>query len=62
MNGSKYAAVVSKCAAVVSTLALSFQIFVLEPWHAQISKEINELTRKIQSSNTNELRRVSSDN
>ena len=32
-----------KYAAVVSTMALSFQILVLEPWHGQISKEIREL-------------------
>ena len=30
-------------AAVVSTIALSFQVLVLEPWHHQISKEIQEL-------------------
>lgn len=30
-------------AAVVSTMALSFQVLVLEPWHGQISKEIREL-------------------
>jgi hypothetical protein len=30
-------------AAVVSTLAFSFQVLVLEPWHQQISNEIREL-------------------
>lgn len=30
-------------AATVSTIALGFQVFVLEPWHQQISNEIREL-------------------
>lgn len=30
-------------AAVVSTVAFGFQVFVLEPWHHQISQEIREL-------------------
>jgi hypothetical protein len=33
----------SRYSALVGTLALSFQILVLEPWHQQISNEIKEL-------------------
>jgi hypothetical protein len=32
-----------KYAATVSTIALCFQVLVLEPWHQQISNEIREL-------------------
>lgn len=32
-------------AAAVSTIALGFQVFVLEPWHQQISNEIRELKK-----------------
>ena len=34
-------------AAVVSTMALSFQVLVLEPWHQQISNEIRELKEMV---------------
>ena len=33
----------SRYSALVGTLALSFQVLVLEPWHKQISDEIREL-------------------
>ena len=33
----------SRYSAVIGTMALSFQVLVLEPWHKQISKEIKEL-------------------
>jgi hypothetical protein len=33
----------SRYSALVGTLALSFQVLVLEPWHKQISNEIREL-------------------
>jgi len=36
-----------KYAAVVSTMALSFQVLVLEPWHGEISKEICELKEMV---------------
>ena len=35
----------SRYSALVGTLALSFQVLVLEPWHQQISNEINELKK-----------------
>lgn len=34
-------------AAVISTMAFGFQVFVLEPWHQQISNEIHELKELI---------------
>jgi hypothetical protein len=34
-------------AAVVSTMALSFQVFVLEPWHERISDELRELKETV---------------
>lgn len=37
----------SRYAAVVSTLAFGFQIFILEPWHHQISNEIQELKQMV---------------
>lgn len=33
----------ARYSAVVGTMALSFQILVLEPWHEQISNELKEL-------------------
>jgi hypothetical protein len=33
----------SRYSALVSTMAFSFQVFVLEPWHNQISNELSEL-------------------
>jgi len=36
-----------KYAAVVSTMALSFQVLVLEPWHQKISNEIRELKEMV---------------
>jgi hypothetical protein len=37
----------SRYSAFVGTLALSFQVLVLEPWHQQISNEIKELKKTI---------------
>lgn len=34
-------------AAVVSTMALSFQVLVLEPWHQRISNELRELKEMV---------------
>ncbi len=36
-----------KYAAVVSTMALSFQVLVLEPWHQRISNELRELKEMV---------------
>jgi hypothetical protein len=33
----------ARYSALVGTMALSFQVFVLEPWHKQISNELKEL-------------------
>lgn len=33
----------SRYSALVGTMALSFQVLVLEPWHVRISKEVSEL-------------------
>ena len=33
----------SRYSATIGTFAFAFQIFVLEPWHRQISKEIEDL-------------------
>ncbi len=33
--------------AIISTMAFGFQVFVLEPWHGQISKEIRELKETV---------------
>jgi hypothetical protein len=37
----------SRYSAVIGTMALSFQVLVLEPWHKQISNEIKELKKLI---------------
>jgi hypothetical protein len=39
-----------KYAATISTIALGFQVFVLEPWHQQISNEIRELKESVSRS------------
>lgn len=39
----------NKYAATVSTMALCFQVFVLEPWHQQISNEIRELKETLKT-------------
>jgi len=36
----------ARYSAIVSTMALSFQVLVLEPWHQQISNEIQELRKR----------------
>lgn len=36
-----------KYAATVSTIALGFQILVLEPWHQRISDEVRELKEMV---------------
>ena len=42
----------ARYSAVIGTMALSFQVLVLEPWHKQISRELKELAaRKIDDSN-----------
>lgn len=33
----------ARYSAFIGTMAFSFQVLVLEPWHKQISKEIKEL-------------------
>ena len=33
----------ARYSALVGTMALSFQVLVLEPWHQQISSELKEL-------------------
>jgi hypothetical protein len=33
--------------AVISTLAFSYQVFVLEPWHQRISDELHELKEAV---------------
>jgi hypothetical protein len=33
----------SRYSAIIGTMALSFQVLVLEPWHKQISNEIKEM-------------------
>jgi hypothetical protein len=33
----------ARYSAFIGTMALSFQVLVLEPWHKQISDEIKEL-------------------
>jgi hypothetical protein len=35
---------------VIGTMAFGFQVFILEPWHKQISNEIQELKESIKSS------------
>lgn len=35
----------ARYSALIGTLALSFQVLVLEPWHKQISDEIRELKK-----------------
>jgi hypothetical protein len=37
----------ARYSAFIGTMALSFQVLVLEPWHKQISDEIKELRDKI---------------
>jgi hypothetical protein len=37
----------SRYSAVIGTMALSFQVLVLEPWHKEISREIRELKEQI---------------
>lgn len=37
----------SRYSAIIGTMALSFQVLVLEPWHKQISNEIKELKKLI---------------
>jgi hypothetical protein len=39
-----------KYAATVSTIALGFQVFVLEPWHQRISDELQELKEAVSRS------------
>jgi len=41
---------IGRYAAVISTMALSFQVLVLEPWHGEISKEIRELKEMVAKS------------
>lgn len=36
----------------VSSTALTFQITILNPWHSTISKQFNELNKKITDQNT----------
>ena len=33
----------------IGTTALTFQVFVLNPWHKKISKQIDQLPAKIKS-------------
>jgi hypothetical protein len=37
----------SRYSAIIGTMALSFQVLVLEPWHKQISNEIKEMKNLI---------------
>jgi len=37
----------ARYSAVIGTMALSFQVLVLEPWHEQISHEIRELKEQV---------------
>jgi hypothetical protein len=39
-----------KYSATIGTIALGFQVFVLEPWHQQISNEIRELKESVSRS------------
>lgn len=37
----------ARYSAIIGTIALSFQVLVLEPWHQQISYEIRELKKSM---------------
>lgn len=37
----------ARYSAVIGTMALSFQVLVLEPWHKEISREIRELKEQV---------------
>jgi hypothetical protein len=37
----------ARYSAIIGTMALSFQVLVLEPWHQQISNEIRELKKSM---------------
>jgi len=37
----------ARYSAIIGTMALSFQVLVLEPWHKEISREIRELKEHV---------------